>query len=477
MVSFTTAWDSIEKIRAESPVVHCMTNIVAANFAADAVIAVGGSPIMATEIREVGQVVQIAQAFTVNIGTCSPGQIDSIFKALDSLPSNLRWVLDPVGVAATKYRQEVCAQLLKYPRSPIVRGNASEIIALAKCAGVLDLSTSMRNSGIDSTATTEAALPAARALARTLDTVVAVSGAVDYVVDKARTVRVANGHPMMAKVTATGCSLTAVLGAFLANSEDPFWSTVHALSYYGVAGELAARVAEGPGSMHSKLLDYLYKMTREEYFATARTPFDLSLYLVTDPKLNLGRPTPEIVREAILGGVTLVQLREKDCDTGELLARAQAVKTVCDEFNVPLLIDDRIDIALAVDAAGVHIGQSDLPVPVARRLLGPSKIIGLSVSTDEELERSRKFEPLVDYIGVGPVYATKTKTNAKTAIGVAGLAKRASDANSLVVAIGGIKQDNAQEILRVEGVAGISVVTAISLAEDVQAATRALHRQ
>lgn len=477
MVGFSTTWNSIQRIRANGPVVHCMTNIVAANFAADAVIAVGGSPIMATEIREIAQVVNIAQALTINIGTCSPGQIESIHMALNNAPATLPWVLDPVGVAATKYRQTVCTEILKTARAPVIRGNASEIITLAQCTNVIDSTANLRNSGIDSTASTEAAIPAARALAAAYKTVVAISGAVDYVVDATRTVRVANGHPLMASVTATGCTLTAVLGAFLANSDDFFWSTVHALSYYAVAGELAAREAEGPGSMHSKLLDYLYKMTEEQYIATARTPFDLSLYLVTDPCLNKGRKTEDIVREAIIGGVTLVQLREKDCDSGELLTRARAVKAVCDEYNVPLLIDDRVDIALAVDAAGIHIGQSDLPPTVARKLLGPSKIIGLSVSTPAELAVSRKYESIIDYIGVGPVWSTDTKKNAKKAIGLEGLAEVAKSSDSLVVAIGGIKQSHCQDVYKVSDVSGIAVVTAITMADDIQAATRDLIRK
>ncbi|GMM50274.1 bifunctional hydroxyethylthiazole kinase/thiamine-phosphate diphosphorylase [Starmerella bacillaris] len=477
MSHIESTWRSVERIRSDSPVVHCITNTVAANFAANAVIAVGGSPIMASEGLEIDQVVKIASSFTVNIGTCSPTQIAAVEKALDNLPSGIPWVLDPVGVAATTYRQEVCQRLLKSYTPQVIKGNASEIISLAKCMNVWSPKETLQNRGVDSTVTTKAALPAARALAKKIGTVVAISGAIDFIVDSQRTVRICNGHPLMAAITASGCALTAVLGAFLANSTDIFWSTVHALSYFAVAGQLAAAEAEGTGSMHSKLLDYLYKTTYEQYYNTARPLFDLSLYLVTDPHLNLGRSTADIVKDAVEAGVTIVQLREKDCETGEFIQRALAVKKVCDAHNVPFVINDRVDVALAVDASGVHIGQGDIPVPLARKLLGENKIIGLSVSTDHELELSRKYEHLVDYIGVGPVNPTKTKTNAKKSVGLDGLRQRAADSDSLVVAIGGIKQEQVQEILEIDEVSGIAVVTAITMAEDVTAATKALLRK
>lgn len=464
------------------PLVHCITNTVAANFAANAVIAVGGSPVMASEPTEVAQITKLAGALTINIGTCSPQLVVAIKNAVEvANHQGTPWVLDPVGVAATKTRQDICADLILNYQPSVIRGNASEIVALAVCTGSLNTSEATTR-GLDSTMTTESAYPAALALAKTFETIVAVSGERDLVIDgktsrkfrTTRTIRVCNGDPMMAQITASGCSLTAVLGCFIAGSksdEDLFHHVVSGISYYAVAGELAAKKASGTGTMHSGLLDYLSSMTREEFLGHARSPIDLSVYLVTDPVLNRNRPVTSIVRASLEGGATVVQLREKECDSGEFLKRALEVKKVCDEFQVPLLINDRCDIALAVDAAGVHIGQDDLPVEYVRKLLGPTKIIGLSVSTPEEIEACKLISGKnIDYIGVGPVWPTGTKKNAKEALGVDSLSSKLANVEHLAVAIGGITLDNAQKVLDETKIHGIAVVTALTMAEDPKAA-------
>ena len=145
----------------------------------------------------------------------------------------------------------------------------------------------------------------------------------------------------------------------------------------------------------------------------------LKLYLVTDRPLSLGRDIEEIVREAVAGGVTMVQLREKDCPTGEFVALAKRLKALLAPLGVPLIINDRVDVALAVDADGVHIGQSDMPYEVARRLLGKEKIIGLSVENFRDLEVANTLD--VDYVGISPVYGTPTKSDTAEPFGLEGL--------------------------------------------------------
>ena len=135
----------------------------------------------------------------------------------------------------------------------------------------------------------------------------------------------------------------------------------------------------------------------------------LKLYLVTDRGLSLGRPLEEIVSEAVAGGATIVQLREKDISTGEFIALALKLLTLLKPLGIPLIINDRVDVALAVDAHGVHIGQSDISYEDARRLLGPDKIIGLSVESFEDIEVANTLD--VDYIGISPVYGTPTKSD------------------------------------------------------------------
>ncbi|MDH6357115.1 thiamine phosphate synthase [Parabacteroides sp. PF5-9] len=194
---------------------------------------------------------------------------------------------------------------------------------------------------------------------------------------------------------------------------------------------------------------------------------DLSLYLVTDSMLSLGRPLIEVVEEAVKGGVTLVQLREKTCDSKTFYERAVALKRILKPYGVPLIVNDRLDIALASDADGLHIGQNDLPYPIARKLLGKNKIIGLSVENEEDVLRANQLD--IDYIGISPVFNTPTKTDTASALGLDGVRSITHLSNHPAVAIGGVNLNNATEIIRA-GADGLSVVSAIMSAADPQKA-------
>ena len=200
-------------------------------------------------------------------------------------------------------------------------------------------------------------------------------------------------------------------------------------------------------------------------------PFpDLSLYLVTDRSLSLGRPLEEIVLRAVKGGVTAVQLREKDASTKEFLALALKLKERLGPLGIPLIINDRIDIALAAGADGVHLGQTDMPYSDARRLLGPEAVIGLSVEKEEQALEADKWE--VDYLGVSPIFTTPTKSELETPWGLGGLRRLSQLSRKSLVAIGGISEGNAEEILKA-GADGLAVVSAICSAPDpAQAASR-----
>ena len=200
-------------------------------------------------------------------------------------------------------------------------------------------------------------------------------------------------------------------------------------------------------------------------------PDALRLYLVTDSALTLGRPLADVVAQAVQGGVTCVQLREKNADTREFLALALALKALLTPLHVPLVINDRLDIALACGADGVHLGQSDMPVDVVRQWLPPEVFIGWSVESLDDVRRSADLA--VDYLGVSPVFATPTKTDTKTPWGLDGLAHvRAATALPLV-AIGGIHRDNAASV-RYAGADGLAVVSALCAAPDPYAAAREL---
>ena len=201
---------------------------------------------------------------------------------------------------------------------------------------------------------------------------------------------------------------------------------------------------------------------------------DLSLYLVTDRDLSLGRPLEFIVDEAVKGGVTMVQLREKNCSSLEFYQLGLRLKALLKPRNIPLIINDRLDIALAVDADGLHIGQSDLPCDVARRLLGKDKILGLSVETMEQAEDSNHLD--IDYIGISPVFATPTKTDTFKPFGLNGVKSVSSITRHPNVAIGGINMENAAQIMA-HGANGIAVISAISSAEDPRLAAELLKKE
>ncbi len=185
------------------------------------------------------------------------------------------------------------------------------------------------------------------------------------------------------------------------------------------------------------------------------------LYLVTDENQDL--PTLiNVVRESVAGGVTMVQLREKHHDIRAFIEKAQAVKEVLEGTGVPLIINDRVDVALAVDADGVHLGQTDMPAPLARKLIGSQRILGLSIESEAQLAEAQSLP--IDYIGLSAIFATPTKTNTKTHWGLEGLRDTLRKTTLPVVAIGGINDTNLKDVAST-GTHGVALVSAICHAE------------
>ena len=197
------------------------------------------------------------------------------------------------------------------------------------------------------------------------------------------------------------------------------------------------------------------------------------LYLVTDRDCCAGRPLEEVVAQAVQGGAACVQLREKTLATRPFLDLARALKALLTPARVPLLINDRVDIALAAGADGVHVGQEDMPCAELRRLLGPGAVIGLSVESWEDVERAQELD--VDYLGISPVFATPTKTDTKVPWGMAGIRRIRAFSRHPLVAIGGLHAGNAAEAVRA-GADGIAVVSAICASPDPLEAARELDR-
>lgn len=204
------------------------------------------------------------------------------------------------------------------------------------------------------------------------------------------------------------------------------------------------------------------------------TDSQLRLYLVTERGMLRGRDLTDVVMQAVEGGVTMVQLREKDISTREFIELAQALKSVLMRTRVPFIINDRVDVALAVDADGVHIGQSDMPYDIARRMLGSDKIIGLSVENFAEIEEANRLD--VDYIGVSPVFATPTKTDTAMPFGLDGLREAVRHSLHPSVAIGGINKSNFRSVLST-GTNGIAVVSAIMDSDNPREASRLLKNE
>lgn len=250
----------LNAMRAARPLVHNIANYVSMDIAANALLAIGASPAMVHAREEVAEFVAIAGALVINIGTLSASWVDSMVLAAEAAARNNKpWVLDPVGAGATRLRTDTVKTLL--PRRPsIIRGNASEIMTVAGGAGAAP-------KGVDSANTAEEALALAVSLAKYQRCTVIATGAVDIVTDGERVVKLANGSPVMAKVTALGCALSAVTGALAAVCADPFDASVAAVAVYGLAGEMAADKTTRPGSYRVAFLDALEAVEREDIVA------------------------------------------------------------------------------------------------------------------------------------------------------------------------------------------------------------------
>ena len=199
---------------------------------------------------------------------------------------------------------------------------------------------------------------------------------------------------------------------------------------------------------------------------------DWTLYVITDRRW--GRSHLEVARAAIEGGATAIQLRDKEATTRELIEAGLALRELTREWGVAFIINDRVDVALAVDADGVHVGQDDMPATLARKLVGPDRVVGVSASTVEEALQAEADG--ADYISASPVFATPTKPDAAPPTGLEGLRAIVEAVRIPVVAIGGINESNVEEVIRA-GAAGVAVISAVVGAPDIAAAARRLRQR
>ena len=489
--------DLLDEIRRQNPVVHCITNYVTARDVANLLLAAGASPIMADHEGEAKEIAALSQSMVMNLGTFKDSSLAAMKRAGKTAARlGHPMVLDPVGVGASPLRMEAAVQLLEEIPCTAIRGNISEIMALSerilegKRISSQEIPSMPREKGVDadlSQGLKEQPMRFKQAgrLARAAGCLVVMTGPKDLITDGRAFLLVENGHPMMSRITGSGCMLDGILAAALAAASPALLAAAYAVSAVGICGQIAAEktllAGGGTGSFHIHFMDAMSLLTDEQVRQMARIrelppkdippstkkpEFDLRLYAVTDRAWTGKKTLLEQLEEALQSGVTLVQLREKELDDDTFLEEARKVKELTDRYHVPLIINDNIGVALNCGAAGVHLGQEDLDPREARRLLGPGSIIGVTAKTVAQARQAQMAG--ADYLGSGAIFGSQTK---KEAIPMTTelLKEIASSVSIPVVAIGGINGDN---ISRLEGtgIAGAAVVSGIFAAEDIPAA-------
>ena len=259
--------DLREAVKSRSPLVHNITNYVVMHYTANALLAVGASPVMAHATEEVAEMTAMAQALVINIGTLSTPWVEAMLiagRTANRLGKPV--ILDPVGAGATHFRTRTALHLLNQLKVSVLRGNPSEILAIA--------GEKSQTRGVDSLDDANEALSVAKHLAQKYTLTVAMTGAVDCITDGFRTVFVSNGHPLMARITGSGCTASALAGAFCGIESDALVATAAALVTFGIAGELAAQQHPSPGNFSTALIDEIYRSNSESISTMAKIKID-----------------------------------------------------------------------------------------------------------------------------------------------------------------------------------------------------------
>ncbi|MEH0157224.1 hydroxyethylthiazole kinase [Limibacter armeniacum] len=256
-------WETVKAVKEQAPLVHNITNYVVMNNSANALLALGASPVMAHALEEVEDMAGIAGSLVINIGTLEPQWVEAMKKAMITAKrKGTPIVIDPVGLGATPYRNEAFASLIDTVKPTVIRGNGSEIMAA--------LSTASATKGVDSTISAQAATDAATELAGITNGTVCISGEEDWIITSTTKAKVLNNIPLYTKVTGMGCTATALTGACLAVTSDPFMATLAAMATMGVVGEVAMQKAQGPGTLQLYFLDALYNLNEDTFMDKAK---------------------------------------------------------------------------------------------------------------------------------------------------------------------------------------------------------------
>lgn len=464
--------EAIVNLRDKKPLIEQVTNYVTINDCANVTLAIGASPVMGDGFEEVDQMTMISDALVINYGVINGASLKTMIKAGKTANKhNIGIVLDPVGVGATQFRNEAIVDLLTQVHPRIIKGNASEIMSLSGM--------NTQSKGVDSSADSLEAIDAALKVARDHRCVCAVTGRIDIITDGRYTVKIYNESDLLSYITGTGCMITSLAASFLGGGASPLVSAVGGILAMSIAGEEAAirenEENNGIASYREDVMNNIYKFNQYSIRDLAnieveKVEYKYPLYLVTDEKACKGKDFYESVEASIRGGAKIVQLREKNMDTRDFFKRALKLKEICHKHGVDFVINDRLDIAIAVDADGVHLGQSDMPIQKAKEILGHKKIIGISAKNMEEALEAQKYG--ADYIGVGAIFATDTKKDSGL-IDLETLKDMTDQINIPVLAIGGIGLGKLG-YLKDTGIDGICVISDILGSDDPEKRTRKL---
>lgn len=253
MIDISSLVRDLNLIREKSPLIHNITNYVVMNNTANALLSIGASPVMAHAVDEVAEMINISSALVINIGTLDAEWVKAMLIAGKAAQEKkIPIVFDPVGAGATSYRTKVCQQILEECKPSIIRGNASEIMAL--------VNSNVKTKGVDSTSSSDSALDSAKMLADETGAVVVISGQTDYITNGKTTETVSNGNTLMSWVTGMGCTATAIAAAFAAVNPNLLEAANHGMTVMGISGELAAAKSQGNGSMQVHFLDELFNL-------------------------------------------------------------------------------------------------------------------------------------------------------------------------------------------------------------------------
>lgn len=256
-----------DAVKSASPLVHNITNYVVMNNTANALLSVGASPVMAHAVEEVEEMTGIASALVINMGTLSPRWVKAMLIAgKKANERGIPIIFDPVGVGATPYRTHVAKEIIEACNLAVIRGNASEIMALSN--------STIKTKGVDSTMSTDSAKDAAKLLAKETGSIIVISGETDFISNGKSSIILKNGSALMAKVTGMGCTATAVIGACAAVEKDMLLAATSAMTIMGISGEFAAEKSSGNGSMQLNFLDELYNLSSENIESRIRLNYE-----------------------------------------------------------------------------------------------------------------------------------------------------------------------------------------------------------